>query len=135
MESKVQSQKAVSLSSGESEFVAMVGCSEGLLIKHLWDQLTGKKCVMKVRSDSSAARAMVQGQGIGRVRHLDASLLWIQQKEKEKVMSVAAVPSELNSADLETKKLTQNRHRALLYMLKMVDSVGKCQEVRQEQGC
>ena len=113
MESKVQSQKAVSLSSGESEFVAMVGCSEGLLIKHLWDQLTGKKCVMKVRSDSSAARAMVQGQGIGRVRHLDASLLWIQQKEKE----------------------TQNRHMALLYMLKMVDSVGKCQVVRQEQGC
>ena len=54
---------------------------------------------MKVRSDSSAARAMVQRQGIGRVRHLDASLLWVQQKEKDKVLTTGAIPTELNCAD------------------------------------
>ena len=80
MESRVRSQKAISLSSGE--FVAVVaGESDGLLVQHLWDEMTGGRCRMKIRSDISAARAMVQGQGIGRVRHLDASL-WIQQKEK-----------------------------------------------------
>ena len=34
---------------------------------------------------------MTQRQGIGRVRHLDASLLWIQQKEK--IITVAAIYS------------------------------------------
>ena len=59
---------------------------------------------MKVRTDSSAARSMVQRQGIGRVRHLDASLLWVQQKESERAFSVAAIPSELNSADIGTRE-------------------------------
>ena len=85
MESRVRSQKSISLSSGESEFVAMVGgCSDGLLVRHLWMEMTKDELEMKVRSDSSAARAMVQRQGIGRVRHLDAALLWIQQKRRRK---------------------------------------------------
>ena len=76
MESRVRAQKAISLFSGESEFVAVVaGSSDGLLIKLLWEKVTEERCEMKVRSDSSAARSMVQQQGIGRVRHLDASLL------------------------------------------------------------
>ena len=125
MESKVRTQKAISLSSGESEFVAMVaGCSEGMLIRHLWNQITGQSCKTKVRSDSSAARGMTQRQGIGRVRHLDASLLWIQQKEKEKVITVAAIPSELNSADIGAKNLAKKRLNGLLYVIHMVDAVG-----------
>ena len=43
MESRVRTQKSVALSSGESEFVAVVaGCFDGLLIKHLWMQMTGE---------------------------------------------------------------------------------------------
>ena len=125
VESKVRSQKAISLSSGESEFVAMVaGCSEGLLIKYLWQKLAGAPCTLKIRSDSSAARAMTQRQGIGRVRHLDASLLWIQQKEKEKTVVIAPIPTDLNCADLGTKCLSKKRHKALLWMLNVVDAVG-----------
>ena len=101
----------------------VAGCSEGLLIKHLWEQLTGQPCVLKIRSDSSA-RAMSQRQGIGRVRHLDASLLWIQQKEKEKKVVIAAIPTDLNCADLGTKCLSKKRHKALLWMLNMVDATG-----------
>ena len=100
------------------------GCSDGLLVRHLWMEMTKEELEMKVRSDSSAARAMVQRQGIGRVRHLDAALLWIQQKEKEKVLAVSAIPTELNSADIGTKSLTRRRLFGLLYMLKMVDSSG-----------
>ena len=127
MESKVRTQKAIALSSGESEFVAMVaGCFEGMLIRHLWNQITGQSCKTKVRSDSSAARGMTQrqGQGIGRVRHLDASLLWIQQKEKEKVITVSAIPAGLNSADIGAKNLARKRLSGLLYMIHMVDAVG-----------
>ena len=116
IESRVRTQKAIALSSGESEFVAVVaGCSDGMLIKQLLNKMTGGSCLMKVRTDSSAARSMVQRQGIGRVRHLDASLLWVQQKESERAFSIAAVPSELNSADIGTKSLTRKRLLGLLY--------------------
>ena len=100
------------------------GCSNGLLVRHLWMQLTKEEVEMKVWSDSSAARAMVQRQGIGRVRHLDASLLWIQQKKKEKILAVSPIPTELNCADIGTKSLTRRRLFGLLYMLKMVNSIG-----------
>ena len=118
-------QKAIALSSGKSEFVAVVaGCSDGMLIKHLLNKMTGGNCMMKVRTDSSAARSMVQRQGIGRVRHLDASLLWVQQKESESAFNVAAIPSELNCADIGAKNLTRKRLFGLLYILKMIDVVG-----------
>ena len=124
VESKVRAQKSIALSSGESEFVAMVaGSSEGLLVRRLWNKMTGMQCTMKVRSDSSAARSMVQRQGIGRVRHLDASLLWIQQKEKEKALTVAPIPTDLNWADIGTENLAKKRLLGLLFMLKMVNVV------------
>lgn len=57
IDSKVRSQKATALSSGESEFMALVaGGSEGMLVRHLWNKII-------------AARGMT----IGRVRRLDAS--------------------------------------------------------------
>ena len=79
---------------------------------------------MRARSDSSAARGMTQRQGIGRVRDLNASMLWIQQKEREKALSVAAIPTDLNSADVGAKNLPKKRLRGLQYMLHLVDSVG-----------
>ena len=103
----------------------VAGCSDGMLIRHLWMTMVGEPCDMKVRSDSSAARAMVQRQGIGRVRHLDAALLWVQQKESEKIFNVGAIGTELNCADIGTKNLTRSRLYELLYMLKVVDSTGE----------
>ena len=127
IDSKVRGQKAIALSSGESEFMALVaGCSEGMLVRHLWNRITGGARKMKARSNSSVARGMTQRQGIGRVRHLDASMLWIQQKEREKILSVAPIPTDLNSADIGAKNLPKKRLRGLQYMLHMVDSVGDC---------
>ena len=41
MESYVRCQRSIAFSSGESEYVAMVGgCSEWLFIKHCWQFLT-----------------------------------------------------------------------------------------------
>ena len=95
-----------------------------MLIKHLWTAMSGEECKTKVRSDSSAARAMVQRQGIGRVRHLDASLLWVQQKEKDKVLSIAAAPTELKCADVGTKIWTRKRLVGLLYMMMVINAIG-----------
>ena len=59
VESYVRSQHSIALSSGENEYVAMVGgCSEGLFIRHCWKFLTDEEADMVCRSDSSAARAL-----------------------------------------------------------------------------
>lgn len=75
LESYVCCQCAIALSSGESEYVAMVGgCSEALFIKHCWAFLTGEQADLVRRSDSSAARALAGRIAVGRTRHIAAGL-------------------------------------------------------------
>ena len=81
------------------------------------------QCKTKARSDSSAARGMTQRQGIGRARRMDASMLWIQQKERDKIIQVSPIPTDLNSADIGAKNLPKKRLRGLLPM-GMIDAVG-----------
>ena len=122
MESRVRSQKSISLSSGESEYVAMVsGCSEGLFLRHVWSFIRGHTPALVCRSDSSPARGMCSRVGIGRTRHLDAVMMWLQQKCHEKVIRVTAIPTSINSADIGTKALARARMRGLMFMLNMVD--------------
>ena len=65
MESYVRAQKCISLSSGESEYVCMVGgVSEGIFVKALYEIITGVPCKLVCRTDSSAARGMAGRQGI-----------------------------------------------------------------------
>ena len=60
-------------------------------------------------TDASAGRAMATRRGVGRVRHLDARLLWLQQLCAEGVVQVRARPGELNEADLGTKMVDLRR--------------------------
>ena len=64
-------------------------------------------------------------------------MLWIQQKERDQVVSVAPIPTALNSADIGAKNLPKKRLRGLLqYMIHMVDAVGDCvgeQEFRETE--
>ena len=48
--------------------------------------------------------------------------MWVQQKEKDKVLSIAAILTELNCADIGAKNLTRKRLFGLLYMLKVVNA-------------
>ena len=77
--SLVRGQKVITLSSGESELVALTQvASEAFLIKKAWQFLTREDIVMVARTGSSVARGIAQRAGVGRVRHLITSCLWIQ---------------------------------------------------------
>ena len=52
--------------------------------------------------------------GVGRVRHFDARLLWLQQLCAEGVVQVRAEPGEHNEADLGTKMVDLRRMTSLL---------------------
>ena len=65
-------------------------------------------------TDASAGRAMATRRGVGRVRHLDARLLWLQQMCAEDVVQVRARPGKHNEADLGTKMVDLRRMTSLL---------------------
>ena len=55
--------------------------------------------------DSSGSLSMLQRTGLGRVRHLDTGLLWIQGHVKRGLIRVKKILGTENSADLGTKEL------------------------------
>ena len=57
---------------------------------------------------------MATRRGVGRVRHLDARLLWLQQLCAEGVVQVRARPGELNEVDLGTEMVELRRMTSLL---------------------
>ena len=120
-----RSQKSVTLSSAEAEYVALVGSScEAILIRDAVNfLLKGVASVkMTARTDSSSARALACRQGVGRVRHLQAGLLWVQQMVNQKEFDVKPVPGSLNPADLATKCHPRKRLGVLLRLSNFVDN-------------
>ena len=111
-------QKSITLSSGEAELVAAVKtCTEviGLSqLAHDW----GIELQCQVLVDSSAAICVVHRRGNGRLRHIRVGLLWIQEKAEEEEIKVDKVAGEMNPADLMTKNLMQTKMDAHMSRLR-----------------
>ena len=92
-----------STSSGEAELygASSVGF-DGRLIKELleWLDFTVE---YYLHLDSSSAKAMINRDGVGAVKHLDVRALWLQQEREKNGLKVRKVPGERNPADLGTK--------------------------------
>ena len=108
-------QKVVSLSSGEAEYYAAAsGASGGVYLKNIVQFLTGKPVRLVLRCDSQAARGMIQRQGVqGRVKHKTLKVLWLQDLCQPGILSITAVQTRYNLADIGTKSLTASRVRFL----------------------
>ena len=96
-------QTTIGLSSGESEFYALVkGFATVLGMQSLlmdW----GLRLECQVASDSSAARGHVQRRGLGKARHIQTRYLWIQERVGEGHVKIVAVPGKINDSDILTK--------------------------------
>ncbi|CAE7503319.1 unnamed protein product, partial [Symbiodinium microadriaticum] len=99
--------------------------SEAILVHKAWVWTTKEEAKLVMRSDSSVARAIASRLGVGRVRHLQTSCLWIQQWVAAKTLRVAAVPTQFNPSDMGTKSLQQRRLRMLCFLAGMVDDHGE----------
>eukprot|EP00971_Amphidinium_carterae_P035028 689667-Amphidinium_carterae.6 len=103
----------IALSIGESEFYSLVrGAAQALycaadLGLQLQPQLDGR-CAQSIQvfSDSSAARAFAERQGLGRQKHVHTKFLWLQQKTRSGEIEVCRVPTAQNEADFLTKPLS-----------------------------
>ncbi|CAK0827956.1 unnamed protein product [Prorocentrum cordatum] len=67
---------------GEAEFYGATSVArDGKLAKNMPEWL-GYKVTWELGIDSSAAKAMINREGVGKVKHLDVRALWIQQGRK-----------------------------------------------------
>ena len=108
-------QRSVSLSSCESETIAAVSImSEGIFLQKLIERITGVTPEVRLYIDSSSSRQLISRKGLGKARHLDVSLLWIQ---KMKNVLVKAIKGVDNPADLGTKALSRDKIKKYLKAL------------------
>ena len=108
-------QRSISLSSCESETIAAVSImSEGIFIKKLIERITGIEPEVRLYIDSSSSRQLISRKGLGKARHLDVNLLWIQ---KMKTVIVKPIKGTENPADLGTKALSRDKIRKYMKAL------------------
>jgi len=98
-------QTGIALSSGEAEFNGVIrAAGMGLGFQSLMADL-GLAIPLRVWTDSSAAIGICNRQGLGKLRHIDTHLLWVQQAVRSRRIDLRKVPGEANPADLYTKHL------------------------------
>ena len=64
-----------------------------------------KPMVVRLGTDSSAAKSFVCRRGLGKMRHIEIRDLWLQQEVAQGNVVVEKVPGTENPADLMTKIL------------------------------
>ena len=111
--SEIKTISVLALSSGEAELMSIVKAStEALGLQAIYRDF-GLELSLAVRSDATAAIGMVARVGLGRVRHLAVSDLWVQSKDKDGTIKHGKVPGAENTSDMMTKPVdeaTLNKH-------------------------
>lgn len=107
-------QGEVALSSADAEFYAMV---EGALrlkdLVTLAKELGFKEIsrVLRMATDSNAAKSFVARRGLGKMQYLEVKDLWLQREVLEGKILVKKVKGTENMADLMTKFLNKEEIR------------------------
>ena len=118
-----RSHRTVSLSSCESEWYAAVsGSCEGIYLRSIFRFMANSPCSLHLKVDNSACRQLALRQGVGKTRHIEGRMLWLQQAVKDKILDIGAVASAFNLGDLSTKMHSCHRLRCLLFLHGFVDS-------------
>ena len=98
-----KTQTTVSLSSGEAELHGIcAGVAQGLGLQQVLKDL-GFDYKLRVFSDATAAIGIARRRGMGKIRHLDCSDLWVQEKIRNKQIALHKVLGTENPADAFTK--------------------------------
>ena len=100
-------QTVVALSSGEAEYYAAVkGCAEALAIQTFCCDL-GIEIDVRIWTDSEACKGICGRTGIGKIKHLDVQLLWLQDAVRREKVKLGKIRGDKNPADLMTKHLSR----------------------------
>ena len=96
-------QPTLALSSGEAELGGLCkGAAQGIGLRSVGSDL-GLTYSLDMFTDATAAMGMSRRLGIGKLRHLDVSLLWIQGKVRSREITLTKNLGSQNPADALTK--------------------------------
>ena len=102
-----KTQSLVAVSSGESELYAPLKAAAETLGLILLMKDLGWHRGGQMWGDASAALGIINRRGLGKTRHIDIGLLWIQQTVARRELSSIKVSGKVNPADLYIKYLDE----------------------------
>ena len=115
----------IMLSSAEAELHGLVKASaEGIGMKGLLRDF-GREVEVEVYGDASAALSIIGRCGVGKVRHLNTSLLWVQEKAAKRQILYHKVKGTENVADLMTKGLNRMMISRYCHEMRMTFASGR----------
>ena len=101
-------QPTIALSSGEAELGGLAkGATYGIGLRSVAADL-GMHFSIHLKTDATAALGMSRRLGVGKVRHLDTALLWLQTKVRSGDLMVSKIDGTANCADALTKYLDRS---------------------------
>ena len=102
-------QPVIALSSGEAEFYGIVkGASNALGVCGILKDLAVEAQVA-VSTDSSAAKGIANRRGLGKVRHIELSEVWVQDRVARGQITMYKIAGGDNSSDSLTKHSSADR--------------------------
>ena len=129
-----KTQTTVCLSSGEAELRGISdGLAQALGIQSIAKDL-GLTCAIKMFSDATAAIGIARRRGMGRIRHLDVTDLWVQEKFTSKAASIDKVLGTENPADILTKHVDGPALKVALQRMGMTVLEGRSGIAPQAMG-
>ena len=118
-------QSIIALSAGEAELYAINRCAAVALgLQSLMNDL-GVSLDIKLFTDATTGKSIASRKGFGKVRHISANELWIQDKISSKVIAIIKIKNKFNPADLMTKYLSREEIRQIMDDLQHQHSEGR----------
>ena len=112
-------QTTLALSSGEAELGGICkGATMGMGLRSVAADL-GITYDVHLLTDATAATGMTRRLGIGNIRHLDVSVLWIQQKVRDNDMLLSRIASKEHPGYSFTKYRSGPEIRAHMQMMRL----------------
>ena len=129
-----RTQNHITMSSAEAELIALVKCSAELLgvrsmVKDWRLELAGT-----VYADSTAALAIANRKGAGKLRHIHISSLWVQDEQDRGDIEYQKVLGAESPADLMTKYLAREKMDGLMAKMSQVRLEGRAASGLELQG-
>ena len=118
-------QSTLALKSGEAELGGLPkGIPQGIGLRSLASDL-GINLKLKLLTDATAAVGMSRRLAVGKVRHLDTSLLWVQGHVRSGDVLLQKVAGPDNPADSLTKHLAGPDLRRHMQALNLIFEEGR----------
>jgi len=103
-------QSVIALSSGEAEYYGLVkGGSVGIGIQSMLLDMGVETEAVVLNTDATAAKGIASRRGLGKLRHLAVSQLWLQGKVASGLMRIEKVKGTENVADALTKHVERDK--------------------------